>query len=82
MPLTNSATLVHVSSTGSLIAEYPIPSNPDDAAVGPDGDIYITQVESGQITQFDPSTGDEHGIRDVAVPACPDLERRRRSLGW
>ena len=32
------------SSTGSLLAEYSIPANPDDAAVGPDGDIYITQV--------------------------------------
>ena len=57
VPLTNSATLVHVSSTGTLLAEFSIPSNPDDAAVGPNGDIYISQVLSGQITQFDPSTG-------------------------
>ena len=57
VPLTNSATLVHVSNTGTLLAEYSIPSNPDDAAVGPNGDIYISQVLSGEITQLDPSTG-------------------------
>ena len=44
VPLINSATLVHVSNSGSLLAEYSIPSNPDDAAVGPNGDIYISQV--------------------------------------
>ena len=57
VPLTNSATLLHVDASGNYLAEYSIPSNPDDAAVGPDGNIYISQVFSSQITQFNPSTG-------------------------
>ena len=82
VPLINSATLVHVELSGNLLAEYSIPSNPDDAAVGPNGDIYISQVFSSQITQFNPSTGVSSIFAYSPVPARPDLERRRRSLGW
>ncbi len=57
MPLLNSATVVHVSSTGTLLAEYSVPSGPDDAAVGPDGNIYISQLFEGEVTQLNPSTG-------------------------
>ena len=57
VPLTNSATLLHVDSNGNFLSENSIPANPDDAAVGPDGNIYISQVFGGQITQFNPSTG-------------------------
>ena len=58
VPLTNSASLLHVATRAATSsAEYSVPANPDDAAVGPDGDIYISQVFSGQITQFNPSTG-------------------------
>ena len=57
VPLTNSAQLLHVDANGNFLSLSPIPANPDDAAVGPDGDIYISQVFSSQITQFNPSTG-------------------------
>jgi methionine-rich copper-binding protein CopC len=56
IPLTNSATLVHIDASGNLLKEYAIPSNPDDAAVGPDGNIYISQVFSGEVTVFNPTT--------------------------
>ena len=35
---------MHVIRAGTLLATYSIGSNPDDAAVGPDGNIYISQV--------------------------------------
>ena len=57
VPLPNSATLLHVDSSGNLLSDYSVPANPDDAAVGPDGNIYISQVFSGEITQLNPSTG-------------------------
>ncbi len=49
--------MLHLSPSGSLLNEYAVASNPDDAAVGPDGNIYISQVFSGQIDQFNPTTG-------------------------
>ena len=81
VPLTNSATLVHVSNSGTLLGDYSVPSNPDDAAVGPDGNIYISQVFGGDITQLNPSTGSYSTFAYSPFPAWPDLERRRRSLG-
>ena len=68
VPLVNSATLVHVSSTGSLMSEYSVPPNPDDAAVGPNGDIYISQVFADSITQLDPSTGAYSTFTSAAFP--------------
>ena len=57
VPLTNSGILAHFDSSGNLLSEAFVGSNPDDAAVGPDGKIYISFVESGEIGSFDPSTG-------------------------
>ena len=57
VPLTNSGMLAHFDSSGNLLNEYPVGCNPNDAAVGPDGKIYISLVLSGEIESFDPSTG-------------------------
>ena len=59
VPLPNSATVVHVSSSGTLLGSFPVASNPNDAAVGPDGNIYISHVLSAAIGVLVPSTGDE-----------------------
>src|SRR5208337_2622744 len=41
IPLRNSGQLIHLDSHGNLLGEYSgVGSNPDDAAVGPDGNIY------------------------------------------
>ena len=57
VPLTNSATVVHVSSSGTLLGSYAVAADPDDAAVGPDGNIYVSQVLSGYIGVLNPTTG-------------------------
>jgi protocatechuate 3,4-dioxygenase beta subunit/glutamine cyclotransferase len=68
VPLANSATLVHVTNSGGFIAEYSVPSNPDDAAVGPDGAIYISQVFSGYVSRLDPSTGIDSYFASSSFP--------------
>ena len=50
---------MHVDSSGKLLSLNPVASDPYDAAVGPDGKIYITHYAENQITAFDPSTGNE-----------------------
>jgi methionine-rich copper-binding protein CopC len=57
IPLVNSGNLVHIDSSGNFLNEYSIGGSPNDAAVGPDGKIYITQVFGAQVQSFDPTTG-------------------------
>ena len=68
MPLVNSATLVHVSNSGSLLGSFAVDPSPDDAAVGPDGKIYISQIFGGEIGVFDPSTGVESFFASSPFP--------------
>jgi hypothetical protein len=68
IPLTNTATLVHIDASGNLLAEYAVPSNPDDAAVGPDGNIYISQVFSGEVSVFNPTTGTDSPFASSPFP--------------
>jgi hypothetical protein len=56
IPLVNSGNLLHLSSTGTLLSENFVGSNPDGAAVGPDGKIYISLVFSAEVESFDPTT--------------------------
>jgi streptogramin lyase len=57
VPLPNSARIIHVDASGNLLGQYAIGSNPDDAAVGPDGRVYYSLVFSAQIDALDPTTG-------------------------
>ena len=68
VPLPNSASLLHVDAGGNFISLSPIGANPNDAAVGPDGKIYITQVESGQVSVFDPTTGTDSFFASSPFP--------------
>ena len=55
--LANNAELVHIDSSGNLLDDYFVGGSLDDAAVGPDGAVYISQVFGGYIERFDPTTG-------------------------
>ena len=68
VPLANSASLLHVDAGGNFISLSPIGANPNDAAVGPDGKIYITQVESGEVSVFDPTTGTDSFFASSPFP--------------
>jgi methionine-rich copper-binding protein CopC/protocatechuate 3,4-dioxygenase beta subunit len=57
LALANSGNVVHLDSSGNLMREYFVGSNPDDAAVGPDGAVYVTRVFNNEVDRLDPSTG-------------------------
>ena len=57
VPLVNSGVVVHVDQTGTVLGSYPVGGNPNDAAVGPDGDIYVTQPGANIVQKLDPGTG-------------------------
>src|SRR5262249_39080856 len=42
VPLVNAGSLIHVAPSGTVLSSVPVGTNPNDAAVGPDGKIYIT----------------------------------------
>ena len=48
VPLPNSASLLHVDSAGNLLSLNAVTEFPEDAAVGPDGKIYLTQAADGR----------------------------------
>ena len=68
IPLTNSATVIHLDSHGNLLGSYAVGPDPDDAAVGPDGKIYVSLVFSSEIQTLDPSTG---AFADFASSSSP-----------
>ena len=81
IPLSSTAaTLVHIDSSGNLLGEYYVGGNPDDAAVGPDGHIYISQVFRARSK---PSIRRPARRRSSPHRLSPrsDLERRWRPLG-
>ena len=82
VPLTNSATLLHVDANGNFLSLNSIPANPDDAAVGPDGNIYISQVFSSRDHVSSTRRPGRLVLRVLAVPAWPDLERSPAISGW
>src|SRR5262249_7148932 len=48
----------HLDATGAVLQDFALGVfDPQAAAVGPDGDIYISYPNSSTVAQFNPSTG-------------------------
>ncbi|HRI16744.1 MAG TPA: hypothetical protein PLX89_27445, partial [Verrucomicrobiota bacterium] len=61
VPQLNSGNVIHVDSTGGLIASYPVGLQPQDASVTPSGLVLISFFDFdtawGSVLQLDPATG-------------------------
>ena len=69
VPLINSASLLHVDSAGNLLSVNSVPAFAEDAAVGPDGKIYLTQTLGAEISVFDPTTGTDSFFASSPSPS-------------
>lgn len=61
------------TATGDIVNRWPTPDGswPDDLAFDPDGRLFWTGFESGQIGRIDPSSGDHVIVAEVPPGANP-----------
>ncbi len=66
--LINSGQVVHTDASGNLLGDYYVGGSPNDVAVGPNGQVYITQIFSGYVQTLDPSTGNTSYFASASFP--------------